>query len=294
VSPKPDLARQITTAFVTGTFNTTGRIIPTGSGWAVLPEMVAAERLRNCGADDVAVRLRCTFTSAMDRARDARRLWKNAAEVFLRERWVFEPTEIRRRGYDALRETLRAAGVSQRHGPDSLAWLRIGQSLEHQTCAPYVYRAVYEGKGDTGALLSALTAKENGRSLFPFLKGPKVSLMWVRMLVYPGRADIADLEKLRVAVDVQVRKVTEYLGLTKTRDRPLNEDVRGTVQDAWQRNIEIGGGAWSLTRTLKSGQHRRSTRPCNLVCGELGVHNLRKAQTKAAHCGVLSRLHASA
>jgi hypothetical protein len=226
---------------ISGSFDSTGRIIPPVSGWAVLPEVVAAERLRSSGADDVAVRILCTFTSAMDRARDAKRLWRNAAELFLREDWVFDPQEIQHRGYDALRDVLRAAGVSQRHGPDSLAWLRIGRSLEDQRCAPEVYQAVYQGKGETGSLLSALRAKRNGQSLFPFLRGPKISLMWVRMLVYPGQADIANIEMLPVAVDAQVRKVTEYLGLTSTRGMPLNKTVRYTIQDAWQRNIEMGG-----------------------------------------------------
>jgi hypothetical protein len=45
MSLEPDLARQITTAFVTGDFDTRGRNAPTGKGWAALPEVIAAYRL---------------------------------------------------------------------------------------------------------------------------------------------------------------------------------------------------------------------------------------------------------
>jgi hypothetical protein len=47
--------------------------------------------------------------------------------------------------------------------------------------------------------------------------------------VHPGDATIANLEILPVAVDVQVRKVTEYLGVTMTRGLGL-DDARPLIQ----------------------------------------------------------------
>ena len=64
--------------------------------------------------------------------------------------------------------------------------------------------------------------------------------MWVRMLAYPGGADIQGLEALQVAVDTRVRKATEYLGVTKTRSRPL-EQVRNTIQEAWSEDVRRSG-----------------------------------------------------
>lgn len=43
-----------------------------------------------------------------------------------------------------------------------------------------------------------------------------------------------------IAVDVQVRKVTEYLGVTDTLGRPL-DDVRATIQRTWARDVELNG-----------------------------------------------------
>jgi hypothetical protein len=58
--------------------------------------------------------------------------------------------------------------------------------------------------------------------------------MWIRMLALPGGAEISRLDQLNVAVDVQVRKVTEYLGVTDTGGRPLDDGVRNVIQRAWR------------------------------------------------------------
>ncbi len=63
--------------------------------------------------------------------------------------------------------------------------------------------------------------------------------MWVRMLAVPGSAHITSLDTLPVAVDVQVRKVTEYLGAATTAGLDL-EAVRGRIQRAWQTGVEAG------------------------------------------------------
>ena len=57
--------------------------------------------------------------------------------------------------------------------------------------------------------------------------------MWARMLVAPGGATLANFDVIPVAVDVQVRKVTEYLGVTDTGGVDL-EAARGPIQAAWR------------------------------------------------------------
>lgn len=52
---------------------------------------------------------------------------------------------------------------------------------------------------------------------------PRPLLLWARMLAYPGGAATTSIEILPVAVDVQVRKVTEYLGVARTRGQALEK-----------------------------------------------------------------------
>jgi hypothetical protein len=206
-----------------------------------MPECVAATAVRERGGTDVDVRLVVTFTAAMDRARDADRLW--AAAVCLHESspWVFHPESVSEASLFDLADALRTARVTQRHGQDAAAWRMIAESLVQRDRAPAVHDAIYAGLGDARDLLAALRrTTASGTDLFPFLRGPKVGPMWVRMLAVPGSAQISSLEVVPVAVDVQVRRVTEYLGVTETASLDL-EVARPIIQAAWHEQVRRGG-----------------------------------------------------
>src|SRR4051794_12843505 len=98
------------------------------AGWAGMPEVRAAKRVRSAGGDDAAVRRVLTFTAAMDRTRDADALWLSAARLYDHEPWVFDAESVVAQPSDA-RTLLREHNVSQRHGPDAAAWLAIASSL---------------------------------------------------------------------------------------------------------------------------------------------------------------------
>jgi hypothetical protein len=208
-----------------------------------MPEVVVADRLRNQGASDADVRLFLTFTAAMDRARDADALWFAAERLFLAERWTFSPRDVVARSLTELADVLRAHRVSQRHGPDAAAWRVIAESLADAPAVPSVHAAIVEGEGDAHRLLSDLaTQSPGGTDRFPFLRGPKVGPMWVRMLAFPGSAKICSLNVVPVAVDVQVRKVTEYLGVADTGGLDL-ELARPRIQAAWASDVAAHGAA---------------------------------------------------
>jgi hypothetical protein len=98
-----------------------------------------------------------------------------------------------------------------------------------------------DGRGDARELIEAVQARSPaGSDRFPLLRGPKIRAMWVRILAHPGGAQIDNLDVLPVAVDVQVRKVTENLGVTDTIDRPL-ESVRELIQRTWARDVAQHG-----------------------------------------------------
>jgi hypothetical protein len=237
----PALAREITAAFAAGHLDLSARTNAPPVGWAGMPEVAVADRLRAAGADDVAVRLVLTFTAAMDRARDADRLWFRSAELYEATPWPFDPSAVTSQQLTDLTDVLRTFGVSQRHGADAAAWRTIAETMSQRDAAPEAYDAVFEGRGDARELLAALQARTNaGSDRFPFLRGPKIGPMWVRMLAQPGGAAITSLEVLPVAVDVQVRKVTEYLGVTATEGLDL-EAARPLIQRAWEADVRENG-----------------------------------------------------
>jgi hypothetical protein len=184
-------AREITSAFAAGHFDLSARTNAPPVGWAGMPEVAVADRLRAAWADDVAVRLVLTFTAAMDRARDADRLWFRSVELYETTPWPFEPSAVTSRQLTDLTDVLRTFGVSQRHGADAAAWRTIAETMSQRDAAPVVYDAVFEGRGDAPELLAALQGRTNaGSDRFPFLRGPKIGPMWVRMLAHPGEQQL--------------------------------------------------------------------------------------------------------
>ncbi len=244
------LAKSITELFCTGRLDLSARPGAPTPGWDSMPEVAMANQLTAGGATGAEVRLYITFTSALDRARDADLLWRRSARLFAEVRWPFSPEESASRPLGELKDILRQSGVSQRHGPDSNGWRKIAQTLSRQVLAPNVHAAVFQGQGDAEALLRELQNQQGREPLFPFLRGPKVGPMWVRMLACPGGANITSLGTLPVAVDVQVRKLTEYLGVTDTFARDL-EKARGAIQEKWAEDVRLHGaeGPSSLAGT---------------------------------------------
>jgi hypothetical protein len=214
-------------------------------------ECVAVEMLRKGGWEPAGRRLFLTFVTAMDRARDADRLWRVATRMALEQPWTFVPAETRAHAAD-IGDMLRNYGVSQRHTDDCAAWQQIGESLSSRDKAPTVYDAIYLGRGDARQLRHDIGRVRNRVPLFPFLRRPKIGPMWVRMLAAPGDADIQAIEVLPVAVDVQVRKITEYLGVLQSRDRELDD-----VRESTPASMASGRAA---TRYKWSTSHRRYVR----------------------------------
>ncbi len=198
-------------------------------------------RLRNSGASHRTVRLFLTFVAAMDRARDATRLWNNGLRLIQSCPEVFEPAEVSAIPISTLRASLSQYGVSQRHGPDSSAWHIIARSLS--VGGNPVSRVVDSGVGNAGELLSYLRTSCMGQYRFPLLRGPKIGPMWVRMLVAPGGATVDDIGIIPVAVDVHVRRVTRNLGVVDTLAMAEGE-ARQVIQDTWRAGVagtRVGG-----------------------------------------------------
>jgi len=235
------VAEAIANDFYNDRLDLSTRGVPPGSTWLRMPEVKCATRLRESGASHRSVRLFLTFIAAMDRARDATRLWSNGVELFRSYPEFFEPTEVSAVPISTLRAKLSQYGVSQRHGPDSSAWHAIASSIA--VGENPVSQVVDSGVGNARDLLSYLRTSCRGQSRFPLLRGPKIGPMWVRMLVAPGGATIDDIDIIPVAIDVHVRRVTGNLRVADTLDMSEDE-ARQVIQGTWGAAVtrtRIGG-----------------------------------------------------
>jgi len=229
-----DVTERLTRDFLERHLDLSTRPRAPTAGWEAMPEFVAARQLQMWGVTPPRLRVFLTLVATLDRARDSDRLWQAATDLCKTSPWVFDPEEIRRRSLLELRRHLAGAGVSQRHITDSAAWKLVAEALNCPDAPRAIREVVWQGEGDARVLLETLQARgDAAQPWFPYLSGPKVSIMWVRMLAAPGEATIRHLEAVPVAVDVHVRQVTEHLGIAHTQGRPL-EEVRSTIQDAWR------------------------------------------------------------
>ena len=223
--------------------------------WENLPEVEVTDRMPPTDAtvatDGIpadrasgrTVRLFLTFVAAVDKMRDATPLWRAAGDLFRSNPEVFDPLAATAMTEQRLGKLLRESGVTKYHGPQAQAWRTIAASLAAGN-GP-VCQVVDRGYGDAVELLRDVRSRDRQREArYPELRGPKISLMWVRMMAEPGKARIQRLETVPVAVDVQVRRVTEYLGVTHTHGPPLNRKIKREIQKAWSAAVaaaKIGG-----------------------------------------------------
>ena len=210
--------------------------------WLQMPAEELTEKMCASGESKRTVRLFLTFVSAMDRMREANSLWESAVELFVSYPELFEPAEVVKIPLEALQSLLSKSRVSKYHTQDSKAWHVISCSLATEDSP--IRRVIDCGRGEAGELLKALRSRnDTGRSRFPLLRGPKIGPMWVRIMANPGGAEIANIEKVPVAVDVQVRRATENLGIANTRGLRLREAkpiIQGACREAVAQT-DIGG-----------------------------------------------------
>ena len=154
------VAQAIASDFYDDRLDLSARDVAPGSTWSLMPEVECVTRLRASGASHRTVRLFLTFIAAMDRARDATRLWNNGVELFQSFPELFDPAEASAIPVSTLRERLSQYGVSQRHGPDSSAWTVIARSLA--AGGNPVSRVVDSGVGNAMELLGYLRTSSGG------------------------------------------------------------------------------------------------------------------------------------
>jgi len=242
--PVPDAARlaELIAGDVYGKkLDLVSRGIETDGFWQELPTVAQVRRFRARGVSEQAVRCFLTFICAVDYMRPAAPLWRDGGVLFDKHSAVFGPSHASTMPFEALRELLRVHRVSKKHAQDSNAWRRIAENLASGKGA--VARLVDGGAGDAEEVLRDLRSRCDGQARYPLLRGPKIGPMWLRIMVDPGGARISRMEVVPVAVDVQVRRVTENLGVTDTKGLSLRR-AKPVIQRAWRdavQNANFGG-----------------------------------------------------
>ena len=203
------------------------------------------DRLRKSGMSERDVRLFFTFISAVDRMQKAKYLWEKGEKLFKLHPEVFDPAKVSSMSSGMLTGLLKAGGVTRFPGQDVKAWRTIAKNLYSGDDSP-IRRLINSGVGDAIELLDDLRSKDKkGNTRFPLLRGPKIGPMWISIMAdpYQGGARIDRIDAVPVAVDVHVKRVTEYFGLASTQKLSTTK-ATPIIQKVWRdavENADIGG-----------------------------------------------------
>ena len=161
-----------------------------------------------------------TLTVSIDYQRDAGALWNSSRRTYAdpETRYLFHPQSLHEVPFHQVMQDLQKYGLSKKQRNDAYIWKTAAVSFYKKwqgdprnflaSCnwsAPFILKH-----------LRADNHLENGRSSwdFPFLRGPKIGPLWLRMLRdNVHMKELLDLDLVPIPVDIHVARATLALGI---------------------------------------------------------------------------------
>ena len=129
-----------------------------------------------------------TFTTSIDYMRDANSLWDVSRKTFEdpNTRYLYQPSELIRKSLNQIIADMQVHKLSKKINQDAITWRTIGITL-YQKWGGDPRKFLESCVWDNLVILKRLeddSHLEAGKRTpdFPFLKGPKISSLWIRML----------------------------------------------------------------------------------------------------------------
>ena len=223
----------------------------------ILPEIEEGSR---------ALALYYTFVIAVDYQTNAENLWRNSRRQYNLHPELFEPKNILALQDDELVDFVRSLGARfPTNG--AKAWKRVSELL--------ISRYGNDPRNITPKAMRYLDLKRR-LDPFPYLRGGKVGTLYMRVMGEKGLFKIEDLDRLDVAVDVQVSRFTFYTGVLKPigpmEGGVQSDPIKPAIERIWRHAArEVGCAPWQLDEPIWT---LASTLCTNKRCGSCPVQSL--------------------
>ena len=175
-----------------------------------------------------------TLTIALDYMRDADQLWKACRDTYADSdtRYLFDPRSVVYSDIYKVQEDLQKYGVVRKHNRDTQTWIKICTTLT-KFFDGRVESLLLKG-GWSGPHIIRLIQGSTYRAGFPYLKGPKIAPLWIRMMKdnWNGH-ELINLEKVELPVDVHTGASTVMLGCITGEYKGSFGKFRRIVQNVW-------------------------------------------------------------
>jgi len=186
-----------------------------------------------------------TLTVSIDYQRDAPSLWASSRKTFddPETRYLFDPKLLHETPFDKITEDMQKYGLSKKPQKDAYIWRTVGVTFykkwEGNPC-----NFLKNCNWDSSLILKRLkndTHLYNGRSVsdYPYLRGPKIGPLWLRMLRdNVGIAQLRNLEKVPIPVDIHVARATLATGIVRGQFIGRLDEVFEYIRKAWFESVK--------------------------------------------------------
>jgi hypothetical protein len=201
---------------------------------------------RNLAAGSREHALYLTYVISIDYMTDAEKLWSKARGAYELYPERFTPGKISTVSERTLEAFLRRLGA--RYAPSAVkTWKKISTILTEKY-----------GGDPRNITLEPLTIDEikDRLSGFPYLRGPKLSNFYIRVMGETGLFKVKDLDMLDIPVDKQIARFTVYTGVLKLDSGKfqgcVNDDpFRSIIQRIWREAAKaINTSPWRLDEPM--------------------------------------------
>ena len=185
-----------------------------------------------------------TFTTSIDYMRDANSLWEVSRKTFEdpMTRYLYQPSELVRKSLQQIIADMQVHKLSKKINQDANTWRTIGITL-YQKWGGDPRKFLESCRWDNLVILKRLAVDshlEDGKRIpdFPFLKGPKISSLWIRMLRDNiGITHLKNFEEVPIPVDTHVAKATLSLGVVRGKYKGNLSDLFPDIRKAWFESV---------------------------------------------------------
>ena len=163
-----------------------------------------------------------TLTVSIDYQRDAVSLWKVSRQTFQdpETRYLFDPGQLHQITFQKIGRDMQKYKLSKKPQKDANIWRTVGLTFHDKwKDDPRIF--LRDCNWDSLVILNRLkndTRLHKGKSVsdYPYLRGPKIGPLWLRMLRdNVGISKLRNLDKVPIPVDIHVARATLATGVVR-------------------------------------------------------------------------------
>jgi hypothetical protein len=245
-----------------------------------------------------------TLTVTIDYQRDAPQLWELSREVYQNPatRYLYEPAKLFERGLSQAKHDMNLTGLSRKAQKDPYLWYTVATTFLKkyggyprrflEDCQYHAPTILERLQNDTHELQSLRVPD------FPYLRGPKIGRLWVRMLRDNIGIEMTGLDEVPIPVDVHVLRATLCTGVISGYYEgpvgPIFEEVRSiwknTVRPLKKQDgqpmisLDLDEPLWHLSKYGCSSRQGNSCKGCLEACPAYNGCAQGKILVKGSHC----------